>query len=178
MRLNLGCGRDIRNGWINLDLYEGQGVDIVHDINILPLPFEDGQFDHILCKNILEHLNYIPVIEEIHRILKGGGILSIRVPHFTSKSNYADPTHINLFSSITFNYFVKNSNDYDYERNTTYFSIIKTRICFEGFKIPILKTFYKILENGVNKSTRHQKFYERSFLRVFPALSLEILMKK
>lgn len=73
MKLNLGCGNDIRKGWINLDLYMHDGVDVSHDLNELPLPFDDNSFNVILCKNILEHIIYFPLMSELHRILKKGG---------------------------------------------------------------------------------------------------------
>lgn len=177
MKLNLGCGTDIRKGWINLDISETQGVDVVHDLNKLPLPFEIGKFDIVLCKDVLEHINYILLMNEIHRILKKGGILAIRVPHFTSKSNYADPTHINQFSTSTFYYFTEEKK-FGYNRSVKLFSKIKIKIVFEQFDIIFLRILNKVLEKWVNKSQRRQNFYERSFLRIFPALSIEILLKK
>lgn len=86
------------------------GVNVVHDIEKLPLPFGDEEFDEILCQDILEHLqDYVPTLKELHRILKKGGKLTIRVPHFTSKNNFIDPTHQKRFSIYTFEMFVKNS---------------------------------------------------------------------
>lgn len=48
--LNLGCGTDIRSGWVNLDSAELPGVDVVHDLDRLPLPFEEGRFSLIECR--------------------------------------------------------------------------------------------------------------------------------
>lgn len=96
-KLNLGCGKDIREGWINLDSVALPNVDVVHDITALPLPFEDAWFDVILCKDVLEHVDYIPVLKDLHRILKPGGKLLIQVPHFNSQDAYVDPTHCRFF---------------------------------------------------------------------------------
>jgi hypothetical protein len=52
-KLNLGSGADIRTGWVNLDIGNITGVDIVHDIEKLPLPFDDDRFEEILCNDIL-----------------------------------------------------------------------------------------------------------------------------
>ena len=177
MKLNLGCGNDIKKGWVNLDIYKGEGIDVVHDLNNLPLPFEDNSFNYILCKDILEHVNYVDVMNELHRILKKGGIIRIRVPHFTSKSNYADPTHINLFSSNTFYYFVRD-RIFAYEREVNLFSKIIVRIELEKFKVLVLKTAFNFLEKWINKSFRHQYAYERTFLRTFPALCVDVILKK
>src|SRR5215469_13722542 len=82
-KINFGCGTDIREGWINLDVAALPGVDIVHDLNQLPLPFDSETAEQILSLDILEHLDYIPFLKECHRILRPGGQVHISVPHFT-----------------------------------------------------------------------------------------------
>ena len=47
MKLNIGCGKKILNGYINLDVVKLPGVDIVHDLNKYPWPFKDNYFDEI-----------------------------------------------------------------------------------------------------------------------------------
>ena len=85
LKVNLGCGTDIRPGWINLDKARLPGVDIVHDLAVGALPFSSESCSEILCQDVLEHINYIPALREIHRILRPGGVAHIRVPHFTSR---------------------------------------------------------------------------------------------
>src|SRR3989339_1317786 len=111
-KLNLGCGNDIKQGWVNLDSAKLPGVNVVRNIEELPLPFGDGEFDEILANDILEHVEYVPVLKDIHRILKKGGKLTIRVPHFTSKTNFIDPTHKKRFSIETFDFFVSGTKRY------------------------------------------------------------------
>ena len=107
-KLNLGCGKDIKEGWVNLDIADLEGVDIVFDLNNLPLPFKDNEFDYILCNDIIEHiLDYIPLMKELHRILKDGAIIEIKVPHYTYSRAYADPTHVRYFSMELFDFFVR-----------------------------------------------------------------------
>jgi len=55
---NIGCGRDIRKGWINVDKFDLPGVDVVHDIESLPLPFGEGGIEVVLCRDVLEHVDY------------------------------------------------------------------------------------------------------------------------
>ena len=104
-KLNLGCGENIKEGWVNLDSAALPGVDVTHDIEKIPFPFKDGEFDEILCRDVLEHVEYIPTLRELHRILKPGGVLRIQVPHFTSRNNFVDPTHRRMFSISTFDFF-------------------------------------------------------------------------
>ena len=46
-RLNIGCGRRPVSGAVNLDVSEGLGADVVHDLNCLPWPFADDTFDEV-----------------------------------------------------------------------------------------------------------------------------------
>ncbi len=80
--LNLGCGKDIKKGYLNLDYIKHSGVDLVHDLNKTPYPFNDDEFDVIQAIHILEHLESPKkVVEEMHRITKHNGKVIITVPH-------------------------------------------------------------------------------------------------
>ncbi len=56
-KLNLGCGLNHREGYVNLDAVKLPGVDVVHDLNKMPYPFKTNQFDEIICQHLLEHLD-------------------------------------------------------------------------------------------------------------------------
>jgi len=80
-KLNLGCGTKIMKGYINLDKINLNGVDVIHDINNIPLPFPDNYFNEVTARNILEHTkDLIATMREIHRILKPKGKLIFRIP--------------------------------------------------------------------------------------------------
>ena len=179
-KLNLGCGTDVKKGWINLDSSALPGVDVVHDIGTLPLPFSDGQFDEILCRDILEHLDYAPVLRDLWRITASGGSLTIRVPHFTSKHNFIDPTHKKLFSVNTFDFFVKNSvlkKERAYYFDFAFEKIASRQITFE--RSSRLYAYNRIVEAIVNRSLRSQEIYESTgFSRFFPGYNIEIILVK
>ena len=46
-KLHLGCGHIIKDGWLNHDIVQLSGVDVVHDLRVFPWPFADGQFDEV-----------------------------------------------------------------------------------------------------------------------------------
>ena len=86
-KLNLGCGSDIKEGFINLDFQKFDGVDLTHDLNKIPYPFKDSSFSEINMRNILEHLNdSYAIMKEIYRISKPNALIKIRTPHFSSNN--------------------------------------------------------------------------------------------
>jgi SAM-dependent methyltransferase len=69
-------------GWINVDNVSAEGVDIVHDLTSLPLPFPDASVEEVLCSHVLEHLlHWEPLVQDIYRVLMPGGKLTVRVPY-------------------------------------------------------------------------------------------------
>jgi len=55
--LDVGCGTAKINGAIGIDRAKLPGVDIVHDLNDLPWPFENDSFDEVYMNDIIEHLD-------------------------------------------------------------------------------------------------------------------------
>lgn len=81
LKLNLGCGRETKEGYINVDMFNHEGVDLVWDLNVLPLPFKDNSVDEVFCSHILEHLvTPYPLVLDIHRILKPNGLFHSKLP--------------------------------------------------------------------------------------------------
>ncbi len=81
LRLNLGCGRDVREGFLNLDLFSTDERVIKMDIRKLGFP--DNSVDLILASDVLEHFSHREtdsLLKEWGRVLKKGGILIIRCP--------------------------------------------------------------------------------------------------
>jgi SAM-dependent methyltransferase len=173
-KLNIGCGTDIRQGWVNLDSVALAGVDVCHDITNVPLPFPDETFEVILCKDVLEHVEYIPVLKDLYRILQPGGRIHIQVPHFTSKDACGDPTHRNFFTVQTFKYFTRQHMRHYYFDFA--FSRIE-RIWLSFDKRPGYFWNY-LLEPMVNMHIRLLNFYEGSPLRLFPAMNIGITLVK
>lgn len=83
-KINIGCGDDIREGWINLDYHNRYGANYIWDLRNLPLPFKDGEFDYVFCSHVLEDfVNVIPLLDELVRITKKGGKIELEVPYHT-----------------------------------------------------------------------------------------------
>jgi len=97
-RLNLGCGPNRKEGWINIDLTDG--VDLQLDLRER-LPFPDDSVEVIYSEHFFEHLNYpsfadsnavaglelsgyqsevLFLLRESYRVLVPGGLFSLGVP--------------------------------------------------------------------------------------------------
>jgi SAM-dependent methyltransferase len=98
VRLNVGCGRHVLEGWLNLDRHAGPGVDVVADLESLrerPLPLAEGSVDEFLVSHVIEHVrDSLGLMEELWRVAKPGALAVIRVPYGSSDDAWEDPTHL------------------------------------------------------------------------------------
>jgi SAM-dependent methyltransferase len=109
VKLNLGCGTKLLPGYINCDLSANVTADRHFDLDHVPYPFADSSVDEVLMDQVLEHLtDVVAVIQELHRILKPGGIVDIYVPYAKSDWAVSDPTHKHYFTERSMDYFTDN----------------------------------------------------------------------
>lgn len=113
--LNVGCDTSYypAPNVVNLDSHEGEGINLVHDLTVLPLPFADETFDGILANHVLEHIpNWGKTFADLFRILKVGGVLEVWVPADGSSLQLGSFTHINVINRLSFHssYFQGNVN--------------------------------------------------------------------
>jgi SAM-dependent methyltransferase len=110
-KLNLGCGRMILPGFINVDIMPLPGVDITWDLNGLkknPLPFADGSVSEILCSHTLEHIDSVlDFMQDLHRVAQSGARAVFKVPYGSSDAAFEDPTHVRAFFLHSFEYFAQ-----------------------------------------------------------------------
>jgi SAM-dependent methyltransferase len=103
--LNVGCSDSFypSPNVINLDIESKEGVNCVHDLTQLPLPFSDNTFDFILANHVLEHIpKWTETFKDLIRILKVGGILEVWVPADGSSLQLGDIGHINVINNFSF----------------------------------------------------------------------------
>ena len=112
-KLNLGCGRDIKKGYINLDKAKVQGVDIVHDLDNYPWPFKDNYFDEIYGRDFIEHTDdLVKTMKEINRISKNNAKLRLIVPYWHSSGAFY-PNHNYFFNIDSLKMFTEKNRSYD-----------------------------------------------------------------
>lgn len=83
LKLNLGCGFDLRDGWLNIDLNDFHSPDLVCDVTWLRT-LDDHCAGYVLAQDILEHIHRDrcrTALHEWNRVLMMGGLLEVRVPN-------------------------------------------------------------------------------------------------
>jgi hypothetical protein len=103
LRLNLGCGMNRLDGFVNVDKY-GE-PDLTHDLETFPWPWADDSVEEIVLTHVLEHLGrdpnvYIEIMKEMYRVCQDGATIRIVVPHFRHDYFYDDPTHVRAVTPL------------------------------------------------------------------------------
>lgn len=124
--LDLGCGNSPRNPYhagelFGIDLHEENLNNNVQykkaNLSIEKIPFEDNYFNSISAFDFIEHvprilytdgktvLPFINLMNEIWRTLKPNGIFYAVTPAFPNPEAFQDPTHVNIITNKTHEYF-------------------------------------------------------------------------
>lgn len=107
-RLIVGCGPRHKkvNGETLLDIRDFKGVDVVHNLDDIPWPFDDEDFMSVVAVHVVEHLHcqLIAFMDEVWRILKPGGSLYLETPLAGGDVDleWCDPTHVRCYRIHSF----------------------------------------------------------------------------
>lgn len=92
-KMQIGCGSNILEGWLNTDLNYSDTVAFLDAGEKFPI--ESDKFDFIYSEHLFEHLKVeqqLNMLKESYRILKNGGIMRIATPSIEFLFNlYANP---------------------------------------------------------------------------------------
>lgn len=141
MKLNMGCGFNKLDGYLNVDREASCKPNQIVDFESLPWPWPDNSFDEVLAFHTLEHLGeksavYLGIMKELWRVLKPNGLLKIAVPHFRHENYFHDPTHVRMITPIGLAMFdqMRNQQDIDAKGQETKLGIY-LEIDFEPLEI-------------------------------------------
>lgn len=128
-KLNLGCGAFRIPGTVGVDRVQRGNTDVIADLS-RPLPFRSESVSAIHIYHVMEHLDFVRLMDELHRVLAQDGRLHIRVPHASSFGFWDDPTHVRPFTSRTFDYWEPGYHqEYGFK---THFNVISRKLHFLG----------------------------------------------
>ncbi|GFO55073.1 hypothetical protein GMSM_20800 [Geomonas sp. Red276] len=83
-KVHFGCGRDLLDGFCNVDLYARSAVRLDARNRT---PFRDGSISFVYSSHLVEHLeprDLLFHLAECRRILEPGGLLRLAVPDFAA----------------------------------------------------------------------------------------------
>lgn len=107
MRINLGCGNKRKDGFLGIDRFSCEAVDIIADVGA-GIPLADGSVTHVWMDNFIEHVPDIPrLMAEVYRVCAPGAAVTIFTPHYSSISSWRDPTHLHHLSYFSMDHFEK-----------------------------------------------------------------------
>ena len=126
MRLNLGSGSQPVAGFVNVDIVPLPEVDVVHDLDVLPWPWAGGSVGEIVAQDVFEHVaDPIRFMTEAHRVLRVGGALTLKSPHWRHQDAFTDPTHRRFCTEHTWDYWVQGTALYE-RHNAAYGGVAYT----------------------------------------------------
>lgn len=101
MKLNLGCGKIILEGYVNIDIRKTHESVVI--ANVENLDYEPGSIDEILASDVYEHISYRKseeVIKHWVSLLKHGGKLTIRTPNLAAIFRLWSHKHLDTKTAI------------------------------------------------------------------------------
>jgi hypothetical protein len=85
MKLNIGCGFNKLDGYINVDQFPECNPDVLWNLEETPWPFEEGSVEELVAHHVLEHLGQetkmsFAIFKELCRLMRHDGVMRITVP--------------------------------------------------------------------------------------------------
>lgn len=183
-KLNLGCGLNKKEGYVNVDLNDFHKPDLLCDVSMLTsLP--DEYYQYILAEDILEHIpknRCENTLLEWNRILTIDGILEIRVPDVMGIFNLLqEPGRQTLEEQncLLNNLFGTQNYDGDFHYNGFTEIVIRHLLKSTGFNIISLEVLHEwlfhIMAHKVENKRCHHMYYLKSDEEFLKEAFIEIL---
>jgi SAM-dependent methyltransferase len=164
--LDIGCGTNKVPGSVGMDINPRTAADVIHDLDLLPYPFDDDEFDEVIGRHVIEHVrDPLRVMCELHRITRAGGVIKLVAPHWTNPDFATDLTHRNHLNSYSFRNFTDERAVFPFYTDARF----RQRVC----RVSVLNLWKLFgLELLINLDNRHprlrfiRKFWEQ-YLNAF-----------
>ena len=112
MKLNMGCGQNKIDGYLNIDKHIECKPDLQFDLEKFPWPFKNSEVNEVLFNHSLEHIGadtdvFLNIMKELYRVCNADAKIQINVPHPRHDNFINDPTHVRIITPETFALFSK-----------------------------------------------------------------------
>jgi SAM-dependent methyltransferase len=173
-------GMDISMNY--LKIAQSKGIDVCYAL-AEDMPYKKDTFDIVVCTDVLEHvLNLNLICNKILSVLKGNGILIVRVPYREDLNTYLSPScpykfaHLRSFDEYSLRLLfekVLRCETLEYQTAGYYFGCIR-------LKYTALPLYVKAFFNRLISSTRYiNKRIHRYLLRIFyNPVEINIVIRK
>lgn len=105
LKINLGCGEDYKEGYVNIDISKLVRADLYLDLEKEKLPYGDSTVDEFRAWHFLEHVKDLsPIMEEIWRVGKHNAKIHIQTPYAFSHWNLSNIHHHQMITEYTFKF--------------------------------------------------------------------------
>lgn len=116
LKFNMGCGRNRKAGYVNVDAAPAAEPDEVVDLEQTPWPWPDDCAEVIEFVHSLEHMGadpavFLAIIKETYRIAADGAVIRIHAPHPRHDSFIGDPTHVRTITPDVMRLFDRKENE-------------------------------------------------------------------
>lgn len=103
MKLNMGCGMNKRDGFVNVDMFPDGAPDVLWDLEKTPWPWENDSVGEVVFNHSLEHLGadsrvFLAIMKELYRVCRADARIEINVPHPRHDNFIGDPTHVRIIT--------------------------------------------------------------------------------
>lgn len=95
IKLDLGCGKNKKPGFVGVDIAKFDAVDEVLDL-AKPWPWKGDSVEEVHSSHFVEHLassERIHFFNELYRVMRNDAKATIITPHWRSSRAYGDLTH-------------------------------------------------------------------------------------
>jgi hypothetical protein len=165
MKLDIGCGKDKKEGFIGIDIDKDSDADFIMDLRKDKLNFKD--VEEIRMKHFLEHLTIGEIknlFNQFKRICRKGCVFDITAPHFSSHACF-QISHKTPFRTDAF----------DVSEIDKFWTVEERRICFDK---RIWYPWNYLIEPLINLNNATQRYYEKTgFRNIFPAFEVRFKLK-
>ena len=169
-RLNLGCGTNLKDGWVNADKFKTRPSVTVMEME-KRFPWPANYFDEVYARHALEHSRDIEfTLEEIKRVTKKNGVVRIIVPHLSSPRAISDLGHYSYWDSTSFAKQQRASKRSYQQKN---FFKVKS-VLFTRIYTPMFLGFLRGFMLGF--ANKHNEFWEMTGKSFFPILEIEYVL--